>query len=44
MKDRILEILKNSNKALTVEDIDDRLNLKDIKETKEFISVLNELE
>ena len=44
MKDRILEILKNSNKALTVEDIDDRLNLKDIKETKEFLSVLNELE
>ena len=44
MKDRILEILKNSNKALTVEDIDDRLNLKDIKETKEFLSVLSELE
>ncbi len=44
MKDRILEILKNSNKALTVEDIDDRLNIKDIKETKEFLSVLNELE
>ena len=44
MKDRILEILKNSNKALTVEDIDDRLNLKDIKKTKEFLSVLSELE
>ena len=44
MKDRILEILKNSNKALTVEDIDDRLNLKDIKETKEFLSILSELE
>ena len=44
MKDRILEILRNSNKALTVEDIDDRLSLKDIKETKEFLSVLNELE
>ena len=44
MKDRILEILRNSNKALTVEDIDDRLSLKDIKETKEFSSVLNELE
>ena len=44
MKDRILAILKNSNKALTVEDIDDRLNLKDIKETKEFLSVLSELE
>lgn len=44
MRDKILEILKNSNKALTVEDIDDRLKLKDIKETKEFLSVLNELE
>ena len=44
MKDRILDILKNSNKALTVEDIDDRLNLKDINETKEFLSVLGELE
>ena len=44
MKDRILDILKNSNKALTVEDIDDRLNLKDIHETKEFLSVLSELE
>ena len=44
MKDRILDILKNSNKALTVEDIDDRLDLKDINETKEFLSVLGELE
>ena len=44
MRDRILDILKNSNKALTVEDIDDRLALKDIHETKEFLSVLSELE
>ena len=44
MKEKILEILNNSNKALTVEEIDDRLNLKDIKETKEFLSLLNELE
>ena len=44
MKDKVLEILKNSNKALTVEEIDDRLNLKNIEETKEFLSILNELE
>ena len=44
MKDNILEILKNSNKALTVEEIDDRLNIKSIEETKEFLSLLNELE
>ena len=44
MKDRILEILNNSNKALTVEEIDDRLNIKSIEETKEFLSLLNELE
>ena len=44
MKERILEILKNSNKALMVEEIDDRLNIKSIDETKEFLSLLNELE
>ena len=30
MKDRILEILNNSNKALTVEEIDYRLKLKNV--------------
>ncbi len=44
MKDSILEILNNSNKALTVEEIDDRLNIKSIEETKKFLSLLNELE
>ncbi len=44
MKEKILEILNNSNKALTVEEIDNRLNLKDIKETREFLNLLNELE
>jgi len=44
MKDRILEILENSNKALTVEEIDDRLNIKTIDETRKFLSLLNELE
>ena len=44
MKERILEILNNSNKALTVEDIDNRLELKDVDETKELFKVLKELE
>ena len=44
MKDSILEILNNSNKALTIEEIDDRLNIKSIEETKQFLSLLNELE
>jgi len=44
MKDRILEILKNSSKALSVEEIDDKLGLRDIQETKQFLSLLNELE
>ena len=44
MESKILAILNESNKALTVDEINQKLNLKTIEETKEFLDVLRELE
>ena len=43
MEDKILEILKNSGKALSFEDIDSILEIKTIDETKELSDSLNRL-
>lgn len=44
MKDKILDVLKKTNKALSIDELDLILNLKTIEETKEFSSALRELE
>ena len=44
MKNRILEILQKSDKALSIEELDSLLGLSTIEETKEFSDVLRELE
>lgn len=44
MKDKILEILKNSHSALSIEEIDSLLNISSIEQTKELIEVINEME
>ena len=44
MKDNILNILKNSDKALSVFEIEDLLGVKDVESTKEILTVLHELE
>ena len=44
MKDRILEILKSYDRALSFEEIDSALNIKTVEETEELISALRELE
>ncbi len=44
MKDNIINILKNSDKALSVFEIEDLLGIKDAELTKELIQVLHELE
>jgi len=44
MKDKILEILKSYNRALSFEEIDSALNIKTVEETEELISALRELE
>ncbi len=44
MKDRILEILKNSEKALSYEEIDVLLEIDDVDKTKELIDDLKALE
>ncbi len=44
MKERILSILKESDKALSIEELDSALNLNTIEETKEFSDALRELE
>ena len=44
MKERILSILKESDKALSIEELDTALNLNTIEETKEFSDALRELE
>ena len=44
MKDDILNILKNNNKAMDVIEIQDALGLKETKELEELIKVLNEME
>jgi len=44
MKERILEILKNAGKALSVEDISKELGIDDVEELQELIQTLNEME
>ncbi len=44
MEERILEILKNNSKPLTIYEINDLLGLKSADELRELQSVLNELE
>ena len=44
MKDNILNILKNSDKALSVFEIEDLLGVKDVESTKEILNALHELE
>ncbi len=44
MKDKILEILKDSNKALSVHEIEECLGFKTVDELKELLKELNELE
>ena len=44
MRERIIEILKNSDRALNYEEIDSLLNNKSIEETREMSETLRELE
>ena len=44
MKNKILEILEKSDKALSIEELDSLLGLTTIEETKEFSDCLRELE
>ena len=44
MKDDIINILKNSDKALTIYELQDRLNLKEVADVKELGEKLRELE
>ena len=44
MKEKILSILEESDKALSIDELDNALNLNTIEETKEFSDALRELE
>ena len=44
MEDKILNILEKSNKALSIEEMDELLNLESIEETKSFSDALRNLE
>ena len=44
MKEKILEVLNNSNKALTYEELDSKLGINNIEDTKSLINELKELE
>ena len=44
MKERILEVLKNTNKALTLEELDVKLGIGNVDDTKLLMESLNELE
>lgn len=44
MKDSILEILKNSDKALSVHEIEDKLGITDVDGLKKLLKDLNDLE
>lgn len=44
MKEKILSILEESDKALSIDELDSALNLNTIEETKEFSNALRELE
>ena len=44
MKDKVVEVLKESDKALTIYDIQDKLGIKEVEDIKELQSILNNLE
>ena len=44
MKDKIVCILKDSDKALTIYDLEDKLHLLDVDELQELQTCLSELE
>lgn len=44
MREKILDVLKNSDKALSIEEIDSLLNISSIEETKELIDTINNME
>ena len=44
MKDNVINILKNSDKALSVFEIEDLLGIRDVENTKELLNILHELE
>ena len=44
MKDKIVDILKDSDKALTIYDLEDKLHLLDVDELQELQTCLSELE
>ena len=44
MKDKVLDILKDSQSALSIEEIDSLLNNTTIEQTQELIDVINQLE
>ncbi len=44
MEERILEILKRENKAYSVQELEDLLNINDVESLKELIKTLNEME
>ncbi len=43
MKDKILEIIKNSDKALSLEELDNLLGLKTVEESKELCETVKEM-
>ena len=44
MEERIIELLKNTDKALSVEEINDELGFNSVDELKQLLKVLNEME
>ena len=44
MREKILEILKNSNKALSIEELDNELKIDNVEDTKKLFDLLKELE
>jgi len=44
MREKILNLLSDSNKALSIEEMDNLLQLNSIEETKEFSDALRTLE
>ena len=43
MKDDVINILENSDKALDISELEKRLDISDVKDTKELLKCLNEL-
>ena len=44
MEEKIIELLKNSDKALSVTEINDGLGFNSVDELKQLLKVLNEME